>query len=59
MNILTKRKQKAIERDRDIIYKYIEDHPIKNPKDTDDVIKALVEIGCICGIWRLPYKMTI
>lgn len=51
MVILTKKKQKDIERCRDIIFDYIKKHPIEDAKEMSDAIEALCDMSFTYGIW--------
>ena len=48
-----------IEKNRDIIYDYIRNHPIDNPKEMSDVVEALCNISCDCGIWSIPQSSIV
>ena len=54
MKILTNKTKKSIEKNRDIIYDYIRNHPIENPKEMEKAVEALVDISCDCGVWSSP-----
>ena len=59
MKIITKKIQKEIEKNRNVIYDYIRNHPIDNPKEMSDAVKALCDISCNCGIWNSPLSSII
>ena len=59
MKIITKKIQREIEKNRDIIYDYIRSHPIDNPKEMSDVVEALCNISCDCGIWSSPSSSIV
>ena len=59
MKIITKKIQREIEKNRDIIYDYIRRYPIDNPKEMSDVVEALCNISCDCGIWSSPSSSIV
>ena len=59
MKIITKKIQKEIEKNRNVIYNYIRNHPIDNPKEMSDAVEALCDISCNCGIWNSPPSSII
>ena len=59
MRIITKKIQNKIEKNRDIIYDYIKNHPIDDSKEMSDVVEALCDISCDCGIWSIPQSSIV
>ena len=59
MKIITKKIQNKIEKNRDVIYDYIRNHTIDNPKEMSDVVEALCNISCDCGIWSSPTSSIV
>ena len=59
MKIITKKIQKEIEKNRNVIYDYIRNHPIDNPKEMPDAVEALCDISFNCGIWNSPPSSII
>ena len=59
MKIITKKIQNKIEKNRDIIYDYIKNHPIDDSKEMSDVVEALCDISCDCGIWSIPQSRIV
>ena len=62
MKIITKKTQKSIEKNRDIIYEYIRNNSADNPEgmiSSSDAILALCDIACDCGIWSTPSSSSI
>ena len=59
MRIITKKIQNKIEKNRDIIYDYIRNHPIDDSKEMSDVVEALCNISCDCGIWSSPTSSIV
>ena len=54
MKILTTKQQKQIEKNRDIIFKYIRSNPTNDVIGMGDAIEALADLSCECGVWSNP-----
>ena len=59
MKIITKKIQNKIEKNRDIIYDYIRNHPIDDSKEMSDAVEDLCNISCNCGIWSSPSSSIV
>ena len=59
MKIITKKIQNKIEKNRDIIYDYIKNHPIDDSKEMSDAVEALCDISCDCGMLHIPQSSIV
>lgn len=57
MKILTSKKQRQIEKNRDIIYCYIRNNVGDDHQQMGEAIEALADISCDCGVWSNPPQM--
>lgn len=55
MKILTPKKQKAIKKNRNVIYECILNNPKDDTGEIERVIEALADLSFDCGIWNESY----